>query len=217
MKTKLGFGILSVLVFTFLFTANAFAEDSTSSAVTSPKPPATFNLFQRRPVEESTPSGTPRLILGLDRLNKVRLNACQKHEDEINTRLTTLGNLVANILGKFDAIAARVEQFYLTKVLPSGKTVSNYDALVADIQIKKDAANTALTNAQADVKGFNCIGDNPKGQLTIFRTDMQKVKKALQDYRISIKNLIIAVQGVSPSGSPKPSETPEATESAKPL
>ena len=78
----------------------------------------------------------------------------------------------------------------------SGKTVSNYDALLADIQTKKSAVSTALQKGKDDFKSFSCTGDNPKGALTQFREDMQLVKQGLKDYRTSIKNLIVAVHSV---------------------
>lgn len=157
-------------------------------------------------------TGSPR-VRGLDRLENNRLKSCQNHENEINTRLVNLGKLVVNMLAKFEAIAGRVEAYYSNKVEPSGKSVSNYSTLVADIATKKTAVQTALTNTENDVSGFSCTSDNPKGQLSQYRVDMQAVKKALHDYRTSIKNLIVAIHSVTgtteranPSVSPKPTE-----------
>lgn len=189
-----------------------FAEDGSNSGKTgqnftflgSPKPSG-----QPRPSESPESSGSPR-IRGLDRLDDKRLKSCQNHEGEINTRLVSLGNLVANMLGKFDAIAQRVEDYYNNKIVPSGKNVPNYSTLVADIASKKVAVQAALTAAEADVAGFKCTSDNPKGQLGQYRTDMQTVKKALQDYRTSIKNLIVAIRSSEPSASPVPSATPKS-------
>lgn len=95
---------------------------------------------------------------------------------------------------KFDAIAGRVEEYYTAKVIPSGKTVANYGSLVADIQTKKAAVQTALTTAQSHTGSFTCDGNDPKGQLTQFKDDMRAVKSALKDYRTAIKNLIVAVR-----------------------
>ncbi len=189
--------------------APVFAEDGSGSAGSRPN----FTFLGGTP----KPSDSPR-VRGLDRLEDKRLKFCQNHEGEIKIRLVSLGNLVANMLGKFDAIAQRVEDYYNNKVVPSGKTVPNYSTLVADIASKKAAVQTALTAAQSDVAGFTCTSDNPKGQLTQYRTDMQTVKKALQDYRTSIKNLIVAVRSVvgETENSPKPSEKPEATPTATP-
>lgn len=184
------------------------ATPGTPGAGSTSRPERTdLNLFGGRSPE---PKESPR-VRGEDRLEAKRLEFCEKHQDEIKKRSDTLMSLVSNMLGKFDAIATKVEDFYKNKVVPSGKTVPNYDALVADIASKKAAVSTALNNSQTDVAGFSCTGANPKGQITQFRTDMQAVKTALHDYRTSIKNLIEAVRGVvgeRKEGSPKPSSTP---------
>ncbi len=113
---------------------------------------------------------------------------------------------------KFDVIAKRVEDYYTSKVVPSGKTVANYASLVADIQTKKGAVQTALTQAQTNAASFACTSDDPKGQMTQFKDDMRTVKAALKDYRTSIKNLIVAVRSVTGEAersniSPKPTKT----------
>lgn len=156
----------------------------------------------------ATPSAAP---VGR-RLGEVALRSCQAREEAVKNRMTSLTNLVSNIEKVFDSIAARVEAFYSDKVVPSGKTVSNYDTLVADISTKKGIVATDLTTAQSLVNSFNCSSDDPKGLLTQFRIDMQKVKSDLKDYRTSIKNLIVAVKKVAPSPSPEASESPKPTE-----
>ena len=132
-----------------------------------------------------------------ERLTEAKLKSCQAKEATIKQRSDQLTKTAENMLEKFDNIATRVEKYYSDKVVPSGKTVSNYDALVADIAAKKVLVQTALTKAQTDALAFSCTSDNPKGQLTQFREDMQAVKKALKDYRTSIKNLIVAVRSLT--------------------
>lgn len=136
--------------------------------------------------------------------------ACQAREGVIKTRLTHLVSLATNMEAKFDAIAGRVENYYTTKVVPSGKTVSNYNSLLTDIQNKKASVFAVLTKAKTDANNFTCTNVKPKDQLTQFREDMQQTKSALKDYRTSIKNLIVAVHSAagthaSESASPKPS------------
>ena len=128
-----------------------------------------------------------------NRLADAKLKACQTRENAIKKRIEQLTKLATTMQEKFDAIAQRVEKYYTTKVVPGGKTVANYDNLVADIQTKKTAVQTALAQTQANATNFSCTGSDPKGQMTQFRDDMRGVKKALQDYRTSIKNLIVAV------------------------
>ena len=124
-----------------------------------------------------------------------KLKSCQARESAIKTRMSHLIQVVTNTMNQFDRHASRVEKYYTTKAVTAGKTVANYNGLVADISGKKVAVQTALTKAQSDVQSFSCATD-PKGQMGQFRQDMQVVKMALKDYRTSIKNLIVAVRGV---------------------
>lgn len=147
------------------------------------------------------------------RLTEARLRACQAKENAIKKRTVQLTKLAVTMQEKFDAIAQRVEEYYTTKVVPRGKTVANYDSLVADIQAKKGAVQTVLTIAQSNAENFACDGNDPKGQLSQFKDDMRAVKSALKDYRTSIKNLIVAVHSITGTTernnptSPKPTKT----------
>lgn len=135
-----------------------------------------------------------------DRLDSRRLKLCEVKEKVIKNRTESLTRLVLNMEDKFASISARVQKYYTEKLVPEGKTVSNYDALVSDIDAKKAALDSALSNAQSDSSNFACDSDNPKGKLKDFREDMQEVKSALHEYRLSIKNLIVAVRGIVGEG-----------------
>lgn len=139
---------------------------------------------------ESTSSETK----SADKLTEVKLKVCQKKEANIQKRNSQLTKLVNNMITKFDSIATRVKTYYTSKAVPAGKTVANYDALVAEIATKKATVQTALDKATTDASAFSCTSDDPKGQLTLYRTDMQAVKQALKDYRTAIKNLIVAIR-----------------------
>ena len=131
------------------------------------------------------------------RLEGAKLKSCQAREVAIKNRSEKLTQLASTMMTKFDAIALRVQEYYTTKLVPQGKTVANYDALVADVQTNKLAVQTALTTAQADAASFSCTAESPKEMLTKFNTDMRAVKTALHAYRTSIKNLIVGVRSVT--------------------
>jgi hypothetical protein len=133
----------------------------------------------------------------VQKLTEAKLKVCQNKEGAIQKRNNALTKMANTMLTKFDSIATRVETYYTGTVVPSGKTVSNYSALVADIAAKKSAVQKDLDKASIDDTAFNCTSDDPKGQLTQFRTDMQAVKQGLKDYRTSIKNLIVAIRSVT--------------------
>ncbi len=126
-------------------------------------------------------------------LSQASLRSCQAREAAVKNRMDSLVRMATNMMQKFDSIATRVKDFYINKVVPSGKTVSNYNSLVTDIDAKKAVVQTDLTAAQSMVNAFACTADDPKGLLTQFRMDIQKVKADLKNYRTAIKNLIVAV------------------------
>ncbi len=196
-------------------TPNPSAIPETTSSP-APRSGGIFGFFKRFEERNETPnpSRSPKAWV-LDRLEEKRLKFCQVHEKEIEERHNSLDNLSSRMLSVFDEIAKRVEDFYTNKLVPSGKSLPSYNALVADIASKRAAVQTALNNTQNDISGFSCTADNPKAQITQYRLDMQVVKKALQDYRTSIKNLIVAIRTLV-GGSPETSGTPVATASPTP-
>lgn len=137
------------------------------------------------------------------------LTACQSHEQVLKTRMDNLVRFATNMMDTFNRISLRVQEFYKNKVLTQGKTVGNYDALLADISVKQAVVKSDINIAQSDVNDFVCTGVDPKGHLTQFRIDMQSVKRSLKDYRTSIKNLIVAVHSVA---SESATSTPTGTE-----
>ncbi len=157
------------------------------------------------------PSGVRNVATGSSQVNQARLRACEAKQEGIKQRSRHLISLVTDMELNFGAIAGRVEEYYTGKVVPSGKSVSNYTILVANIQTEKANVSTALAKAQEDETAFNC-NSNPKVQLNQFRVDMQAVKTALKNYRTSIKNLIVAVHSITGNvnRSPKPSASPKA-------
>lgn len=189
---------LTILVFLFVLTAGSV-------------------LAVGKPSDAGAQSAT-RQAQAQTRLTEAKLRACQAREDAIKKRAGRLTQLAGDMENKFDKHAQRIEEYYTLKVVPSGKTVANYYNLVADIQVKKTVVATALSVAQSDADNFSCTGNDPKGQLTQFRKDMQAVKNALKDNRTSIKNLIVAVRSVigaterETKGSPKPTSSPGASE-----
>lgn len=151
------------------------------------------------------PSSLPEQAQG--HLTEGKLQSCLAREKGIKNRAQHLNQLATNMQEQFDVIAGRVEEYY-TK---SGKTITEYDTLLADITSKKAAVTAALAVTKADADNFTCEGLDPKGQVTKYREDMQSVIQALKDYRTSIKNLIVAVRSANgatnranPSNSPHP-------------
>ncbi len=184
----------SVLAVAFLFSASA-------ALAASPK----HTGLQNSP----GPSGLP-----LARASAGKLKACQARENGIKNRSSHLTDLASTMESHFDAIVKRVQDYYTQTVVPSGKTLPNYDALLSDIQTKKTAIQTALTKAQTDLNAFSCTAANPKTALSGFNQNMQSVKQALKNYRTSIKNLIVAVHSLA--GENNSNEHPNVSVSPEP-
>lgn len=145
-----------------------------------------------------------------------KLRSCQARESAVQTRMGSLVKLTEKMLGTFDSIADKVKKFYTDKVLPTGKSVPNYDELVEEIANKRVMVVANLAAAQGKTDDFSCELDDPKEHLTNFREDMQDLKSDLKEYRTAIKNLIKAVRKLVSEDSLKPSESPESSRSPEP-
>lgn len=196
-------------------------QEGQPNGTVSPFPTGEDRSFQR-------PSGIPREMpqqgtshipaFAQNHLQAGKLQACLSIEKALTNRSTHLTGLVTQMEKTFTSIAMGVEQYYLTKVVPTGTTLPTYDSLVANITTKQNALTPLISAAQNDVTNFSCTGNNPGALMTQYRTDMQAVIKGLQDYRTSIKNLIVAVRtlpSVTLSGTP--SATPTTTPSETPI
>lgn len=183
---------------------------SSSSVLAIGKP---LNLPERPSTNRNVPNNPkePAALQTQSRngLNPGSLKSCLARESAVTNRFDKLTQLATNMEEKFDAIATRVEEYYTSKVLPTNKTVTNYDALVADIAASKQTIKTGLVLAKADVTGFSCTGEDPKGQIAKYNDDMKVVIQELKDFRTSINKLIVAVHSVTgETESNKPSVSP---------
>lgn len=129
---------------------------------------------------------------GATRLADAKLKACQNREKTINNILGRIANRGQKQLDLFTAIATRVKTFYTDK----GKILSNYDALVADVDAKKAAAQTTVDTIKATSVTFKCDGTDPKGAVELFKDNLKAEIAALKDYKTAVKNLIVGVKSV---------------------
>ena len=124
------------------------------------------------------------------RLEGKKLELCKAREQRIAATMTQMSSRGDNHLAVFTKIADRVEAFYKDK----GRTVANYDALVAEVDAKRQAAETAIESTKSVDGVFSCDSDNPKIASEQFRDAFKAQVAALKDYRTAIKNLIVAVK-----------------------
>lgn len=126
------------------------------------------------------------------RLADAKLKICQNREKAINNIMARFANRGSQQLNTFSEIAQRTETFYATK----GKTLSNYDALVADVNAKKTVAQTAVDAVRSNSVSFKCDGTDPKGAAANFKNSLKSEITALKAYKTAVKNLIVGVKSV---------------------
>lgn len=126
------------------------------------------------------------------RLADAKLKACQNREKAINNIMARFADRGSKQLDVFNKIAQRTETFYSDK----GKILSNYDALVADVNAKKAAAQTAVDGVKSNSVSFKCDGTDPRGAATSFKDSLKGEIAALKAYKTAIKNLIVGVKSV---------------------
>lgn len=133
-----------------------------------------------------------RLAAAQTRLAAAKLKACQNREKAITNIMSRLSERGQKHVDLFSKIAERTETFYTKK----GKTLANYDALVADVAAKKAAAQAAVDTVKSTSVEFKCDGTDPKGVVSSFKADLKLEIEALKAYRTSVKNLIVGVKSV---------------------
>ncbi|MBI3495381.1 hypothetical protein HY065_02030 [Candidatus Berkelbacteria bacterium] len=122
---------------------------------------------------------------------------CQSREQVIKKRSKKLIGLASNAMEVFDRVANRTGNIYASRVARQGKTVPNYQALVTQLNGNKAATVSLLNQAKVTAAKFSCAAGNPQASVTQFHDEMGAVKNALQNYRVSIHNLIAAVAKVN--------------------
>lgn len=128
---------------------------------------------------------------GATHLAAAQLKACQKRETAINHIMARVVDRGTKQIVVFDKIATRTETFYTTK----GKTVANYDTLVAAVDAAKSKAQTDLA-AMKTTATLDCASTDPKGGVSAFKTSVKSEIASLKAYKTAVKNLIVAVKSV---------------------
>lgn len=126
------------------------------------------------------------------KLATAKLRVCENRQKAITNIMSRIADRGQKQLTLFTTIATRVETFYTDK----GKTLSNYDTLVADVNATQAAAQTAVDTIKSASTGFDCNGTDPQGFVSSFKDSLKSEISALQDYRTSVKNLTVGVKSV---------------------
>ena len=124
-----------------------------------------------------------------ERLEANKLRVCEQREAKIKAIMTRSITRAEKQLALFDKIAERVKGFYVDK----GRTVANYDELVAAVDAAKAAAEANLETLK-NLEAFDCDAEDPKGNAEAFKLALKSINSDLKDYRAAVNNLIVGVK-----------------------
>lgn len=123
------------------------------------------------------------------KLEDAKLRACQNRKDKIAAIMTRSIARAERQLALFDTIAERVKAFYAEK----GRTVANYDELVAAVDAAKADAEANLETLKG-LEAFDCDVEDPKGDIEAFKLALKSINEDLKAYRTAVKDLIVGVK-----------------------
>ncbi len=124
--------------------------------------------------------------------SEAKLKSCQNHQKVVTSTMARISDRGQKQIDLFTKIANRTEQFYTEK----GKTLSNYQALVNDVDAKHSAAQAQVDSIANASTNFTCDGTNDKAKVTAFKSSMKAEISAIKDYKTAVKNLIVGVKSV---------------------
>jgi len=126
------------------------------------------------------------------RLSAAKLRICTTRKntiDNILKRISDRGNRHITLISN---VATKTEAFYVK----SGKSIDNYDSLVATVNAGKTTAQAAVEQVKSDSTSFSCDSTDPVGTLQSYKTDVATQVTALQNYKASVKALVDGVKSV---------------------
>jgi len=132
------------------------------------------------------------------RLTNGRLKECQSHQAAISNIMTRISDRGQKQIDLFSTITDRVEKFYTDK----GAVLADHDTLVSAVADAKAHAVEAVAGTQTASTDFNCEDNDPKGHADSFKTNLKSQINALNDYKTSVKNLIVGIKSVESTTKP---------------
>lgn len=140
-------------------------------------------------------------LLETERQNKklksleARQKACEARKASIMTRAENYERNADKHLGVFDKIYDKVLEFKETKNLDA----ENFTELKATVDAKKAAAETAIKALGDSSVEIDCTADDPATTVATLKTAVKTARAALHEYRVAIKDMVVALQSASDS------------------
>lgn len=129
------------------------------------------------------------------RLSDAKKKVCEKHQTRINNLMTGMNTRRQNAFDRISQVSEAVQSYYANNEL----SVANYDELLATVTAAKAAAEAGLT-AQQSAPKLDCAGEQPKADLSDFKTKRADSIDAMKEYRTAVKALVQAVRAAANEG-----------------
>lgn len=119
--------------------------------------------------------------------------SCEARSANIKKRADNYATAAQRHLNVFNKIFTRVQDFQTKKQL----TVANYDALVATATAKQTAAQAAVDALKSADVTIDCTQADPATAVATLKEATANARTALHEYRLAIKDVVVALKGAS--------------------
>lgn len=189
--------VLAALVVS-LAPASAFAQ-AQDDPMSQTTPPGRSNVAESRrgaqdraqvarvSVEERKAEITRRVE---ERRAQVKADVCERRQENLTRVMPRLSQGATSVKSSIDTMYDRVVGFYESGQL----TVSNYDALIADIEEAKADSESALETIAISTFTLDCDNPSVGQQLDGYRLAVRDAKDILKEYRKSLVALISSMR-----------------------
>lgn len=143
--------------------------------------------------QEITNAREERKEVAREKLRDTKLRVCTERQDKVNKIMDRVVDRSQAQVERITKVADRAKAFYVKQ----GNVLENYDVLVADLDAKRLVAEAAVATLEQKPT-FSCDSEGPKSDIADFNSDRLKKKVAIDEYRKSVKALIVGIKSVQP-------------------
>lgn len=142
-----------------------------------------------------------------DKADEKRRLVCENRQNAINNKLAAFTQAADKHLVKLNDAYTAVQNYQRDHLLP----VANYRELNAAAFDKQQAAITAVGTLKTVAQSIDCAKTDAAVKLSTVRDAANDARRALHDYRVSIKEIVVALVQAEDAVT-VPEETVEANE-----
>lgn len=126
---------------------------------------------------------------------EARQKSCEARKAALVKKTDNFSRNATKHLAVFNSIYDKVLAFQEEKQL----TADNFAELKATVEAKKAAATTAAAAIKDLDTAIDCTSDDPAAAVATLKETVASARKALHDYRLAIKDLVVGLQNAAGS------------------